>query len=165
MTLGAKISMNRNKLALSQSDLAEKLEIPLKELTNWESNITDPNKEMTEKLAELFSIDSKELQSDDDGTPIFKDHPEEVKAFNGKLSMRYSCLFAILGIFFTCCFWFLGVYVLTPAVVSLAVAGYFFHKGSPMMALYKKLFIFTIALVLLVVVFQGSGILLALLLT
>ncbi len=155
MTLGAKISLQRNKLAMTQEQLAEKLSVPLSDITNWERNITDPNKSQTEALSELFQIDPKELRSDDDGQPIFKDHPEDVVPVNKKLCMKYCGIFALLSVLCFVGIFILGFTMLTPALISVCVSIYFFWKGHPLMAVYKKLFFTVLGVLVLLMLIQG----------
>lgn len=160
MTLGAKISLQRNKLAMTQEELAEKLSLPLKDITNWERNITDPNKSQTEALAELFQLDPKELRSDDDGQPIFKDHPEDVVPINKKLCMKYCGIFALVGLLSFVSIFIVGFAMLTPALMSVAVSIYFFWKGHPLMPVYKKIFFTGVGIFLLIMLIQALVLLL-----
>ncbi len=159
MTCGAKIASQRNRLAMTQGDLAEKISVPLRDITNWESNITEPNKEMSQRLADLFEIDPKDIYGDDDGEPIFKDHPEDgKKPINKKICRRYSLIFAVIGVLLSLSFVFFGFFVLTPALISLGASGFFFHKSTPLMPFYMKFGIFLMAGIVLVMLVQGFAI-------
>ena len=59
--LGWKIKQSRIALALSQSELAEKLGIKQQVLSRWESNKVKPSMKSIKKLAEALEIDPKEL--------------------------------------------------------------------------------------------------------
>lgn len=139
MTLGAKITAQRNKLALTQQELADKLQVPLEQLTYWERNLRDPNTQQCQALAELFQMELEELRSDDDGSPIFLDHPEEAPQVNRKLCMRYTLIFGILGLVCALSLCILGFITLTPALLCLGIAIFFFWKGNPEMSVLKKL--------------------------
>lgn len=131
MTSGAKIVGLRNKNAMTQSDLAEKLEIPLKTLSLWETNIIDPNKSQREQLAEIFSVDPQELISDDDGEPIFRDHPEDKSPVNVALCKKYALCFFAVAMALSFCTPILGPFVFIPSLISAWFTQHYLRKALP----------------------------------
>ncbi len=61
MTLGEKISKLRNAHKLSQSDLAEKLNVSRQSISKWETNASIPELDKLIQLSDLFQITLDEL--------------------------------------------------------------------------------------------------------
>lgn len=59
--LGEKIISERKKCKLSQEDLAEKLGITRRTISNWELNETSPDLKQASKLCDIFNISLDEL--------------------------------------------------------------------------------------------------------
>lgn len=139
MTLGGKIADFRNKIPLSQQELADQMELPLKTITIWESGIRDPNGEEREKLAKILSVDLGELVADEDGGPIFRDHPEDMPVVNLDLCRKYGIMFYIGGFFLFCSAVILSVTMQLPAFLAFCASAYFFNKSAPNMTLSVKI--------------------------
>ena len=56
MTLGARISALRTARGLSQSQLAEALEVSRQSVSKWETDASVPDLDRLVKLAELFGL-------------------------------------------------------------------------------------------------------------
>ena len=61
MTLGEKISELRNSKNMSQSDLAEKLDVSRQSVSKWETNASIPELDKLIQLSDLFEITLDEL--------------------------------------------------------------------------------------------------------
>ena len=61
MTLGEKISELRNLKNMSQSDLAEKLDVSRQSVSKWETNASIPELDKLIQLSDLFEITLDEL--------------------------------------------------------------------------------------------------------
>lgn len=148
MTLGAKIASNRNRLTLSQDQLAEKIHISTETLKKWETNIIEPNRDQRETMAELFQINPDELVSDDDGQPIFRDHQED-KPINVKKFRKIALISLLVGYFFWIATFFIGFIALTPALVALGVSTVAFNYGNALMPLWKKVLYFFVFILII----------------
>ncbi len=61
MTFGEKLSSLRKQANLTQSDLADKLNVSRQAVTKWESDIGLPDLENVKKLASIFNVTIDEL--------------------------------------------------------------------------------------------------------
>lgn len=61
MTLGARITALRTARGLSQSDLAEKLEVSRQSVSKWETDASVPELDKLVKMAALFAVTLDEL--------------------------------------------------------------------------------------------------------
>lgn len=61
MTFGEKLSSLRKQANLTQSDLADKLNVSRQAVTKWESDIGLPDLENVKKLASIFNVSIDEL--------------------------------------------------------------------------------------------------------
>ena len=59
--IGNNIKSNRQKLGITQEQLAEKINVTRQAVSNWENGKTDPDLETISAIAEIFKIDSYEL--------------------------------------------------------------------------------------------------------
>ena len=60
-TPGARVRKLRENKAWSQTNLAEKTNIPKGRINNWERRSSLPNEEDAEKLAEFFGVDKEDI--------------------------------------------------------------------------------------------------------
>ncbi len=55
-TLGQRITKARCYMGLTKKELAEKMEVDVKTITNWEKDYFKPNKKLNESLKRFFKI-------------------------------------------------------------------------------------------------------------
>jgi len=88
MTVGQKISILRNKMELSQEQLAEKLEVSRQSVSKWESDQSMPEVGKILQLSTLFNITADDLLRDEIPLePTFNESlfkPKESVVFGGK---------------------------------------------------------------------------------
>jgi len=84
--IGNSIKSNRQKLGITQEQLAEKINVTRQAVSNWENGKTEPDIETLTKIAQIFDISIDELV---DGIPT------GIKELRGKKTHLY------LGIGFT----------------------------------------------------------------
>lgn len=61
MTLGERIAAQRSKLGLSQSDLAERLDVSRQSVSKWETDASVPELDKLTKMCEIFDITMDQL--------------------------------------------------------------------------------------------------------
>lgn len=92
MILGKRIQALRKQRSLSQQDLADKMDVNLRKVADWESGLSDPDAEAIARLAEFFGLSADEL-----ATPISEDAPT---AFRGsqksEIRLSHIAIFLIL---------------------------------------------------------------------
>ena len=137
MTLGEKISELRNSKNMSQSDLAEKLDVSRQSVSKWETNASIPELDKLIQLSDLFEITLDEL--------VLHKKPEigninEVTVIDNRqtsgpkdsltqkiigyilLTIGLNCL--ILSFFFGRLFIFVGIYALFCSIICLCAKKY-----------------------------------------
>ena len=92
MTLGSRIQALRKQHNLSQQDLADKLNVSLGTVSDWESGLAAPDAEAISHLAGLFGIPVDELVD-----PIPEDAPSAPRAsLKSKIRIPHIAIFLIL---------------------------------------------------------------------
>ena len=61
MTLGERIAAQRSKLGLSQSDLAERLDVSRQSVSKWETDASVPELDKLTKMCEIFDLTMDQL--------------------------------------------------------------------------------------------------------
>ena len=85
-SVGENIKKTRNKIGITQEELAEKINVTRQAVSNWENGKTEPDIETLTKIAQIFDISIDELV---DGIP------KDIKQLRGKKTHLY------IGIVFT----------------------------------------------------------------
>ena len=67
MTLGERIAAQRTELHLSQSELAEKLEVSRQSVSKWETDTSVPELDKLVKLCDLFALSMDQLVRGEEG--------------------------------------------------------------------------------------------------
>ena len=137
MTLGEKISQLRSERNMSQSDLAEKLDVSRQSVSKWETDSSIPELDKLIQLSDLFEISLDELvlhktpknlakqntiiYEQQKETKINDSYTQKVIGFI-LLAIGLNCL--ILAFFFGRLFLFLGGYTLFCSIICLCVKKY-----------------------------------------
>ena len=134
MTLGEKISELRNSKNMSQSDLAEKLDVSRQSVSKWETDSSIPELDKLIQLSDLFGVTLDELvlhKIPEKETEINTVAPEEIQTTDNNysytqkiigfilLAIGLNC--AILTFFFGRFFLILGGYILFCSIICLCV--------------------------------------------
>lgn len=85
MNFSDKLTKLRKESGYTQSDLAEQLDVPKKEVVRWELGLAEPDRENLLRLSRLFGVPANELQ-------------QEVQPQQPKIQVRYSGRLAASGL-------------------------------------------------------------------
>lgn len=91
MKLGSQIKSLRNKLALSQDELAEKVFVSRQSISNWENDKTYPDIKSLLLLSEIFSVSLDNLVKGD-----IEEMKKEIDVHEFAKFQRNSTIFAVL---------------------------------------------------------------------
>ena len=101
MTLGEKITLLRNEHKLSQSDLAEKLNVSRQSISKWETGASVPELDKLILLSDLFRISLDELIKDDARVNVpSQEKPASIQRILGFILLGAGFLSIILGALF-----------------------------------------------------------------
>lgn len=128
MKLGETISRLRKKAGMSQSDLAERLDVSRQSVSKWETDAAVPDLEKLVKMAEIFGVSldglvkgETEEKKEREVPPIPASRPERTKA--QKAGIVLLCVFAFLALLLAVSFGLGGIIfglpVLIPALFCL----------------------------------------------
>lgn len=95
MKLGERLQKERNKLNITQSEVAEKLRVSRQTISNWETNKSYPDLESLVSLSDYYNISLDVLLKEDDG--MIKDINKKLK-FIGILKPILYVLCCLLGL-------------------------------------------------------------------
>lgn len=95
MNLGKKIKYEREKMALSQEQLADSMHITRQAISKWETGQSYPDIEKLLQLAELFQLSLDDLVRDDNNlkNKLIKDGKQHMNGF-----MIIACVLIVSGI-------------------------------------------------------------------
>lgn len=145
MKLGETICRLRKQSGMSQSDLAEKLEVSRQSVSKWETDAAVPDLEKLVKMGEIFGVSLDGLvkgETEERGKqeipPMPSFRPERTKA--QKAGIVLLCIFVVLALLLAVSFglggMILGLPVLVPALFCL------FAKKHPVLkALWADFFL------------------------
>lgn len=79
VSIGNKITKEREKLGLSQIDLSSLVYVTPQAISKWENGLSIPSIEVLARLTKIFSLSIDELivDSNDDLTELFQEHSRE----------------------------------------------------------------------------------------
>lgn len=80
MLLGEKLKVVRNKIGMSQNEVAENLRISRQTVSKWENNVCLPDLENFQKICKLYKIDVNTILE-----------KEEENKDNNEIIINYSC--------------------------------------------------------------------------
>ncbi len=106
MTLGERIKNYRQKLKLSQEELAEKINVSRQAITKWENDSGIPDIDNLISLSKIMGISLDELVMGEKENDI-----SEIKrsAINQRNKNCKLYLFAVIGFFFAWFCWFISL--------------------------------------------------------
>lgn len=128
MNLGETICRLRKKAGMSQSDLAEKLDVSRQSVSKWETDAAVPDLEKLVKMGEIFGVSLDGLvkgetveREKQEVPPVPASRPERTKA--QKAGIVLLCIFVVLALLLAVSFglggMILGLPVLIPALFCL----------------------------------------------
>ena len=87
--LSQNIKQRRERLCLTQQELADRLHVVRQTVSKWEKGISLPDAEMLERLADLFGVTADELLERNDASPY--DHgliSDQLSQINEQLEIK-----------------------------------------------------------------------------
>ena len=106
MSIGDKLIALRKKKGLTQEEVAKKLKVTRKLVSEWEDDKAVPGMDMVSPICELYNITSNELLSEQNTEKEFKEEVKECKdkckdefSLYGQLKSIFSLLTLIIYLF------------------------------------------------------------------
>ncbi|MGN0487071.1 MAG: helix-turn-helix domain-containing protein [Acutalibacteraceae bacterium] len=137
MTLGKKIASLRNAKKMSQSDLAEKLDVSRQSVSKWETGASVPELDKLITMSDIFNISIDELVKSDSLAEEIKDETKEIKSsyilqknprsakqITGFILLGCGIIGGILGFIFSAELLFAALCLVIFGIICLATKKY-----------------------------------------
>ena len=127
MELGKQIKMHRQKVHLSQEELADRVYVSRQTISNWENDKSYPDVNSLVLLSEIFQISLDNLIKGD--IEVMKDviQKEEIEKMN-RYGKTYTIMLIATAVSAVPLFMWLGVWAFIPWGIVWAISMYFAFK-------------------------------------